>query len=238
MRLVDVVPVLFACLLLSRPVPMYAQCVPTAEQPQEFLTRYGMADRADLDEILGTPSELTSFAEARVIDGAKRLVSEVEYHVVFPIPFPRVAEVMMAVERQDEFVGTVLESRVLCSTGNGTRYIRQYMETEFRWSVFSRRYEQILNLYVETPEPTQEYRSRFALDESLDGKMLATRGSWYARPVSVDGVAGTYIRAVQQVTLSKNPLPVRIAIQGVVTREMANTLNSIAEEARARMARR
>jgi hypothetical protein len=219
-------------------VPAYAQCSPTTDGPQQFLTRYGIADGADLAAILETPTELTSWAEPRLIEGAKRLMSEVEYHVVLAVPFPRVVDVMMDVEHQEEFVGTVLESRVICTNENATQYFRQYMETEFSWSVFSRRYEQIINLYVETPDPRGEYRSRFALDESLDGKMHETRGSWYARPVSVDGIDGTYIRAVQQVTFTDNPFAVRLAIQRVVTREMANTLDSIAEEARARMARR
>jgi hypothetical protein len=236
MKTLAVAHTLLVCLLLSGTMPAHAQCSPTTDQPQEFLTRYGIADGVDLAEIFATPTELTSWAEPQIIGGSERLVSEVEYHVVFEIPFFRVVDVMMDVERQEEFVGTVLESRVLCTSATGTRYFRQYMETQFRWSVFSRRYKQIINLYVETPNPTQEYRSRFALDESLDGKMLETRGSWYARRVSVDGVDATYVRAVQQVTLSKNPLPVRIAIQGVVTREMANTLDRIAEEARARMA--
>jgi hypothetical protein len=218
--------------------PAYAQCSPTTDQPQQFLTRYGIADETDLAEIFETPTKLTSWAEPRVIDGAKRLMSEVEYHVAYPIPFSAVVEVMMDVERQDEFVGTVLESRVICTSGNAIRYFRQYIETEFSWSAFSRRYEQIINLYVETPNPTEAYRSRFALDESLDGKMHETLGSWYARPVSVEGAEGTYIRAVQQVTLADNPFAVRIAMQRVVTREMENTLRSIAEEARARIAAR
>jgi hypothetical protein len=164
------------------------------------------------------------------IEGKKRVVAELGMHAVFDVPLEYLSAALHSTASLEEFVPGVKQSRLLCEADGDPPYFRQRLRTSFGVLFFRSGYDAVMEMRIH--DGSDEYRCRFELRRSVDGKLLRIHGSWYARPVQVDGQERAYIRYHVRNVFAKKQLGLKMVLRRFSAWQVRRTLKAYAERGR------
>jgi hypothetical protein len=223
-----------AVLFFIPAISLWAECKPSSDTAFDFQVRFSVADQADFSAIFNNPKSIENLVYEQRFKGEYRVVAETDFHAVYPIELRFIEQVIKEIDDQENISPSIAESRLICSsTVEQYPYFRQRLLTKFSFLVFTATYENILNIFYELP-PDNTFRVKFTLDDSIDGQMLRSCGSWYLEPVFINGEKHTYFRYYNMNMFTEEPTGLRFALEHLLAGQIRKTLEGVYEEAMAR----
>jgi hypothetical protein len=224
--------VLYGILLLFLiPGVTYAQ---PCEPPQGMEDAWGFRAH-DLDALESEPGEPRLVEKnIRTLNNSAQgeLEARLHMHALFREDIQDFKTAIRDIDRQEEFLPNLEASEVLCSTGRPVSYARVRQKLEFRFLIFSRKYEYILHYFLEGPAETRgELNVWWKLAEPLDDQIVTNDGSWYFEPVVVDGVSYTYMAYGTHTVFQEEKMGLRAALDRFSERNAAAAMRALQAEA-------
>jgi hypothetical protein len=221
-----------AIALFLVPETVYAQ---SCRRPSGMSDVWDFAAR-DLDELAAQPGE-PQLVEKNVRSLSNNEQGQLEarfrMHVLFPQQFEAFRNAIRDIDRQDEFLPNLEVSEVRCSDGNPVTYALVQQKLAFRFLFFSREYEYVLHYFLdETTGPDAAFNVWWHLAESLDGKIIATDGSWYFEPVVVDGRSYTYMAYGTRTVFREEKTGLRTVMDQFAERNTVAAMQALQERVR------
>lgn len=185
---------LCALAVVSAPPLVASDWEACAAIEHEYRDRFGRAPSArtdaELRSLLENPTFLHAGASHASDDTGATVDIMTETHAVYPV---RAADLNLTFGENEDlpsYMPNLSRHEVICHPTRGVS--RQRQTTDFGVLVFSLGSDYIIDVeYVHTGP--QAYSSRWALVESLDGRLAYLYGSWYFESVRIDGMEATYV---------------------------------------------
>lgn len=180
-------------MLAAPSLAAWDDCSPV-DHSGEWEYRHERADSARSEEqlraLVENPTVIEAAATPANEEGA-RVDTLTQTHAVYPVDPTSMMKTLRSNDALTSFMPNLRDHEVVCRLSE--RMERQRQQTDFGLLVFSLGAEYVIDVeYVDLGPDV--YSSRWALVESLDGRMSYLYGSWYFESISLDGAPATYVR--------------------------------------------
>ncbi len=212
----------------------HAECPPASSEIEigAHTQYFTMGSYDDPGEIFKRPRAITDRAYKDFSSGEEHVVGEVDYHAVYPVDLKYYADALMNLDGQKRIQPRVVGSSVLCSNERIVpNYYRMRMTVQIKFLFFHSTYESLFNIYIHTPSPESEYRQVMTLYESLDEKLVVSRGTWFLKEIEVDGRTATYVRYYYKNGFTSDAGGLKMVLKRFSKRQVRQTMNNFYKEA-------
>lgn len=202
------------------------------ELSSEAFARCEIEPNADLADLLDKPTRLEATAIPGSSGDESTMHTVFDYHAVYPVSVAEFAAVLKDHRSQVARDSRVVASTVRCRSSLPNGSYKQ-LELGLRFSAlgFTRTYDYVVDLVSRWHHDGERFSMGWELRESLDGRLISLKGSWFLATVAIDGTPHTYVRYFAAST-ETNPLPgTAIAVRLFADGDMRRRMHGVYEAA-------
>ena len=183
-------------------------------------------DEDALRALLESPIVFVSAASSTREAGA-RVDTLTETHAVYPVHPSSMMGTLKDDAQLTGFMPNLADHEIVCTLEEGSS--RQRQRTDFGVLIFSLGAEYLIDVeHVQTGPDV--FASRWALVDSLDGRLGYLYGSWFFELIELDGVPMTYVRHYVRTGLTTRVPGVRAFVGSRLAPQMEGVFNALYEE--------
>ncbi|MFW5743440.1 MAG: hypothetical protein ACOC2D_09190 [Spirochaetota bacterium] len=228
--------VLAGSLVATPALGAWDDCEPI-DHSGEWEYRHERAESARTEAQLRALFENPTVIEAAAVPTDERGASIdtlTQTHAVFPVDTASMMRTLRSNDILTSFMPNLGDHEVVCRLSDHVE--RQRQRTDFGRLIFKLGTEYVIDVeYVDVGPDV--HSSRWALVESLDGRMSYLYGSWYFESITLDGTPATYVRHYARTGLTTRVPGVRAFIDRRLEGQVTNLFTVFYQEAARRFGR-